>query len=167
MINYLKGTITDISKNFIILENSGIGYIIYTANFFVLNENAKIYIYHHKTEITEEYYGFKTKEQLDLFKQLIKLKGIGCKIAINLTGVDPTQIYNADINTLQNYSKIGYKTAELIMKSIKCENTNNDLIEVLATIGYKKTDIINVIPKLKSKDVDLQIKESILLLERN
>lgn len=166
MINYIKGKVIDISNNYVILENSGIGYLIYTANFFSLNEDVLIYIYHHKTENNDELYGFKSLEQKKLFEELIKLKGIGCKIAINLTGVDPQIIYTSDIKNLQKYPKIGYKTAELIQSKIKNKSLNNDLIEALLSIGYKNSEITNVIPYIETKNIDLQIKEAILLLER-
>ena len=59
MIEYIKGKITDISCDKLIIECSGIGYIVNTTSFFEKGKDETIYIYTKKTEFEEELYVFK------------------------------------------------------------------------------------------------------------
>ena len=77
MYSYIKGIVTEIESNYIVIDNNGIGYLVYTANpySFNIDENYKIYIYQNVKEDELSLYGFKTKEEKDLFLKLIEVKG--------------------------------------------------------------------------------------------
>jgi Holliday junction DNA helicase RuvA len=82
MIGYLKGKIIQINeKEILILTESGVGYkaIINELAFAKLSEEkeAEIFIYHHKTENSENLFGFLNSEEEMIFKELIKISGIG------------------------------------------------------------------------------------------
>ena len=75
MYGYIRGDIKEINSNYIILDNNGIGYQIYVPNpySYQLNKNYIVYIY---TKVAEEeytLYGFRDKEQKELF---LKLKSL-------------------------------------------------------------------------------------------
>ena len=84
MIEFIKGTVEEIESNYIGLNNHDIGYLIYTANpySYELNKEYKIYIYEQVREDEISLYGFKTKEERNLFLKLISVKGLGCKMAL-------------------------------------------------------------------------------------
>ena len=65
MYEYMKGTVTDIESDYIVLENNQIGYLIYTANpySFNLNTEYKVYLYQQIKEDENTLYGFKNKEE--------------------------------------------------------------------------------------------------------
>ena len=115
MITYIIGVVNFIDKEKIILENNGIGYMINCINKYKLNETIKIYIYHHKTEFSDEYYGFNKYENLQLFKDLMNIKGIGCKfsfyISSNNVNAVKMAIKNKDIEYLSSIPHIGEKMA--------------------------------------------------------
>ena len=69
MYNYIIGTVTDIIFNAIVLENNKIGYLIYTPNPFAFEENKeyKVYLYQLINEDEHTFFGFKTKEEKELF----------------------------------------------------------------------------------------------------
>ena len=73
MYAYIKGIITIIEANYIVIENNGIGYLVYVANpySFELETEYKIYIYEQVREDEHTLYGFKEKEEKDLFLRLI------------------------------------------------------------------------------------------------
>ena len=84
MYGYIKGTVKEIESNYIILDNNGIGYLIYTPNpySFNIDEEYIVYIYQNVKEDEISLYGFKLKEEKDLFLKLIEVKGLGCKMAL-------------------------------------------------------------------------------------
>ena len=84
MYEYIKGKVTDIQSGYIVLENNGIGYLIYTANpySFNIDEEYKLYVYQYIREDENTLYGFKSYEEKDLFLRLTSVKGLGCKMAI-------------------------------------------------------------------------------------
>ena len=85
MIDYIKGTIVDLSPAELILENNGIGYriLISLQTFQALQEkkDAKVFIFHYLREDAELYYGFATKDERELFELLISVSGIGVNSA--------------------------------------------------------------------------------------
>lgn len=174
MITYIIGKVNFIDKDIIIIENNKIGYLINYTNKIALHSTVKLYIYHYKTEYISEYYGFIKYENLQLFKDLINIKGIGCKFSFLLASNDALiikqAIINKDLEYLTSLPKIGMKIAEKIINSYRPKmKTNNDLINTLQTLGYKKNDIYNILEKInQNNDLNTQIKEALkLLTERN
>ena len=83
MYGYIKGKITEIENNYVIIENNGVGYIVYVANPYSYQEGEyTIYLYHYIREDENSLYGFKSKEEKELFLKLISVKGLGCKMAL-------------------------------------------------------------------------------------
>ena len=134
------------------------------------NETIKIYIYHHKTEFSDEYYGFNKYENLQLFKDLMNIKGIGCKfsfyISSNNVNAVKMAIKNKDIEYLSSIPHIGEKMALKIISAYKLKKIDNiDLIETLLTLGYLKKDIYEILDKIDPNDnLNEQIKQSLKIL---
>ena len=72
MYDYIIGKITYIKNNSIVVDNSGIGYLVYVSNpySFEINNEYKVFIYQHITEDENTLYGFKSIEEKDLFLKL-------------------------------------------------------------------------------------------------
>lgn len=183
MYSYIKGRIVDIESNYIVLENSNIGYLIYTANpySFELNHDTIIYLYQYVREDEISLYGFKTKEEKSMFLKLIEVKGLGCKMALPMLAngaVDGiiSAIENENINYLKKFPKIGDKVArqiildlkgKLVSNNITIVENNDELIEALKALGYKPVDIKKVLTNIPKNDtIENQIKEALKLLMR-
>ncbi|MEG2609779.1 MAG: Holliday junction branch migration protein RuvA [Bacilli bacterium] len=170
MYEYINGLIKYIGNNKIVVEACGVGYLIYATSFFKDNEIDTVYVYHHQTELENIFYGFKSREDKEFFIELIKIKGLGRKLAIQIfkndTNITKRAIANKDINYFLQFPKIGLKVASLIVNNYKCPlDTNNELIETLLSLGYKKNDIYSVITKINiDSPLENQIKESLSLL---
>ena len=181
MYAYIEGVIKDIESTYIVLENNGIGYLVNVASpySFNIDEKIKVYIYQHVREDENTLYGFKTKEEKELFLKLINVKGLGPKMALPLlaTGsIDGIKdaIERENILYLKKFPKIGEKVARQIILDLKgklVENktvnvkTNDELMEALKGLGYKAQDINKVIPSIKADDpIEVQIKEALKLL---
>lgn len=181
MYSYIKGVITIIEPGYVVIENNGIGYMIFVANpySYKINEEALIYLYQQIREEENTLYGFKNKEDKDLFLKLISVKGLGCKMALPmLSGDNKDSIHDAiesgNVNYLKKFPKIGDKVARQIILDLKGkleidvkEDKKNltELTETLKSLGYKPADIKRVVAMIDPSDsLELQVKEALKLL---
>lgn len=182
MYEYIKGKIVYQESNYITLDNNGIGYLIYVPNpySFELEKEYKIFIYQNVREDEISLYGFKSKEEKDLFLKLINVKGLGCKMALpmlatgSISGIVDA-IDRENILYLKKFPKIGDKVARQIILDLKgklnttIKDTNgkdyDELIEVLKGLGYKQSDINKILPSIKiDLNIEEQIKEALKLM---
>jgi len=128
MIAYIKGKLTHIQDDAVIVDVSGIGYEIICGNPYAfqlsLNENVFIHTYHHVREDTQSLYGFKTEDEKYLFTKLISVSGIGPKSGIAILGsVDVSEFVSAvereDEKYLTQFPGVGKKTARQIILDLK------------------------------------------------
>ena len=182
MYNYIKGKIVETSSNYIVLENNNIGYQIYTGNPFEFQENEEytVYVYQKISEDDNSLYGFKTREQKELFLRLIDVKGLGCKMALPMIALGSVSgiidaIDRENILYLKKFPKIGDKVARQIILDLKGKlnmestdkesDTTNELIEVLTSLGYKSVDIKRIIPQIDlSQGLEDQVKSALKLM---
>lgn len=183
MYAYIKGNVTEIGNNYIVVDNQGIGYLIYTANpySFHVGEMYTVYVYQHIREDENTLYGFQTLEDKELFLRLIDVKGLGCKMALPMFATGSKDgiidaIERENVLYLKKFPKIGDKVARQIIldlkgKLISAENTsvtsasNQELIEVLKGLGYKQADITKILPKIDAtKSIEDQIKDALKLM---
>lgn len=181
MYGYIKGKVTDIENNYIIIENNGIGYIVYVANPYSYNIGEyTVYVYHYIREDENSLYGFESKEEKELFLKLISVKGLGCKMALPMFATGSIEgiidaIERENVLYLKKFPKIGDKLARQIILDLKGKlvsdnnsivNTKDftELIEVLKGFGYKPGDINKILPNIQSDKVEEQVKEALKLM---
>ena len=181
MYAYIKGFIKEIESDYIVVDNNGVGYLIYTASpySFELDKEYTVYLYQHVREDEITLYGFKSLDEKKLFLRLTSVKGLGCKMALPMLALgSPEGIIDAiereNILYLKKFPKIGDKVARQIILDLKGKLTksdegalqlNDELVEALRSLGYKAADINKVIKKVDSSlDIENQIKEALKLL---
>ncbi|MBQ9181305.1 MAG: Holliday junction branch migration protein RuvA [Bacilli bacterium] len=181
MYEYIEGNISLIESNYIVIDSNGIGYIIYTPNSYSFNigEKYRVYTFQYVREDEISLYGFKTKDERDLFLKLINVKGLGCKMALPMFatgGVDGIvdAIERENVLYLKKFPKIGDKVARQIILDLKGKlvssndtkiEENDELIEALKALGYKAVDIKKILPSIdKNLSIENQIKEALRLL---
>lgn len=179
MYGYIKGKIKEVETNHIILENNNIGYLIYTSNpySFNIDDEYKVYIYQYVREDEITLYGFKEKQEKELFLKLIGVKGLGCKMALPILALGSIDgitdaIERENILYLKKFPKIGDKVARQIILDLKGKlatptvqtNNNNELIETLKSLGYKQNDINKILPNIKEEKLENQVKEALKLM---
>ena len=183
MYSYFIGTVTDNSSNNITLECNKIGYLIYVPNPFSykIGDEYKVYVYNKISEDESSLYGFKNKEEYELFLKLISVKGLGPKLALpilatgSIAGIIDA-IDRENILYLTKFPKIGEKLARQIILDLKgkihietneeiVEDTTEDLIDTLVALGYKTSEIKKVVGQVdKSSTLEEQVKEALKLL---
>ncbi|MBO5561051.1 MAG: Holliday junction branch migration protein RuvA [Firmicutes bacterium] len=136
MISYISGILKYKGENFVIIENSGIGFRIFvspeTVGRLPAAENAaKLYTHMNVKEDDLSLFGFLTMEELNMFDRLITVKGVGPKGATALlASLTPAQISLAiisdDVKTLSSGQGIGKKTAQQIILDLKDKTQTMD-----------------------------------------
>ena len=183
MINYIKGVVTIIEANYIVIECNNIGYTVYVANpySFELDKETTVYTYNHVKEDEYSLYGFKTIEEKSLFLKLINVKGLGPRMAMPMFATGSVNgiidaIDRENILYLTKFPKIGDKLAKQIVLDLKgkikndgigsSDSSNTDeLIEVLLSLGYKQVDIKRILKDIDdSKTIEEQVKDALKLL---
>jgi Holliday junction DNA helicase RuvA len=128
MYSYIKGIIKSSSENHMVIENNGIGYSINTSMNTVrnskLNEEGTVHTYLYVREDIISIYGFATVQELELFRNLIKISGVGPKAGLSILSLADANtlkysIFNGDYKFISKASGIGKKTAEKIIIELK------------------------------------------------
>jgi Holliday junction DNA helicase RuvA len=185
MYDYIKGTVTYIKNNAIVLDNNGIGFLINVSNPYSFNigEEYKIYVYQQIKEDDNSLFGFKTIEEKEFFLKLISVKGLGCKMALPILAVGSIEgimdaIERENILYLKKFPKIGDKLAKQIVLDLKGKlefigvgitdevvEVENELKEVLIGLGYKEKELKPVLARVDtSLPIEGQVKDALKLL---
>lgn len=137
MYAYFKGTVEEILEDQIVLECHDIGYNIFVPSGVFsyisgIGAQIKLYTYTSVKEDAFMLYGFATKEELRLFKQLITVNGIGPKGALAILSsfsVDTLRfaIMAGDVKTISKAPGIGKKTAERLILDLKDKMSDIDV----------------------------------------
>ncbi len=181
MYNYISGEVASIEMNGIVIDNHGIGYFIYVANpyYYKVGEKYTIYVYNHIREDENSLFGFTSLEEKNLFLKLINVKGLGPRTTLPMFASSVDALLDAiareNLIYLTKFPKIGDKVARQIILDLKGKLVQNnelftndgytELIGVLESLGYKKNDIKNVLPKVDpGNPVEEQVKDALKLL---
>jgi len=173
MIAYLKGKVLNKTEKDIILNTGNIGYSVRlskpTLEKIKETTELELFIHSHIREDAFDLYGFTKHEELDFFKLLITINGIGPKIALEILTlpIDKTKLAIAedDSNYISRIPGIGSKKAKRIIlelkgkiditslthriqKNIENENVDDEAIEALTKLGYQRHEIKNRLRKL-------------------
>jgi holliday junction DNA helicase RuvA len=195
MYEYIKGTYSGMNKDYIVVENNGIGYKIYTSGSTLaqtpkVDEEIKLYLQQIVREDFIGLYGFLTTEELNMFKLLLTINGVGAKAALSLLSISNVNnlkyaILSNDEKTIIRAPGIGKKMAQRIILELKDkikpdelvavggeeilaqENTENisEALEALIALGYTEKEAQKVLDSVNKNDsLENIIKSSLRLL---
>lgn len=160
MISYIKGEITNLGHDYIVVENNNIGYKVYMAKRDIesinINESHKIYTEFIVKEDGIYLYGFMDNKDLDMFLLLTSVSSVGPKAGLSiLSTLDNSQIKKAiatnDIKIITSAPGIGKKTASRIILDL----SDKVDIESLILEDDSKTQV-NTSKKSKNFDFALE-----------
>lgn len=146
MIAYLKGTVLQKVTKGIVINTGSIGYLVnITSNLWdtlSIEDEIELFISTRVREDDISLYGFKKSNEIDFFKQLINVNGIGAKMAMEILSSDQNKvkkaIVNGDIAFLCTISGIGKKTAERIIIELKSAIDLNNISDLSTTTSNKE-----------------------------
>ncbi|MDX1593852.1 MAG: Holliday junction branch migration protein RuvA [Gammaproteobacteria bacterium] len=168
MIGRLRGTLLHKQPPMLLIEVGGVGYDVEAplSTFSVLpavNREAVIHTHLAVREDAQVLYGFATLAERDLFRDLIKVSGIGAKLALTiLSGTDADELARCvrddDVAALTRLPGIGRKTAQRLLVELRDrlpggeitglagdgkarpQSPENDAREALISLGFKPDD---------------------------
>lgn len=196
MVSYIKGELTEILEDTIVLENNGIGYNIRVPASLLssvphMGETFKVYTYLHVREDAISLFGFLTRDDLNIFKLLINVSGIGPKGALAiLSTITPDDLRFAvlsdDVKLISSAPGIGAKTAQKLIIELKDklklsevfetalansqqaqqqagigQAARNEAVEALVALGYGNSEALKAVRQIE----DPENKDSETLLK--
>lgn len=129
MISYIKGPLTEKFEDSVIVEAGGIGYRIFVPSSVLselpkLGETVRIYTYFSVREDSVSLYGFLSRQDMEMFRQLIGVNGVGPKSALGiLSALKPDvlrlAVISGDVKAISKAPGVGSKTAQRIILDLK------------------------------------------------
>ena len=188
MLHYIKGTLAIKMASEIVVEAGGLGYEI------TVPANSSVYLAHEGDQVTVytammvreddvSLYGFGDKNELDTFRKLITVSGVGAKAAIAILSAMPLhEVHQAivleDAKSLTRANGIGKKTAERIVlelkdkfgsietaaipqgvevKAVSAESdARTEAVNALIALGYTKGEAVNVLATVQETDLTVE-----------
>lgn len=138
MIAYIIGEATEIGENQIVLEQNCMGYNIFVpttvTNTVRSGETIKVYTYLNVKEDAIQLFGFLTRDDLNIFKLLLGVNGIGPKAALGvLSALTADELRFAvladDAQTIAKAPGVGKKTAQKLILELKDKLNLEDVFE--------------------------------------
>lgn len=190
MIRQLTGTISDVGTNYVVLDVSGVGYLIHTNTpaHYLTDATARFYTYLAVRDNALDLYGFADRDTLEIFELLIELPKIGPKSALQiLTAADiqllKEAVRNDDPAYLSKLSGIGKKSAEKIVAGLKDkfetrgydqlpttksgayeQGHTADTIDALIALGYPALDARRIVIEITTADPSLSSSAEVIKL---
>lgn len=154
MISYIKGILAEKMEDSVVVEARGVGYRIYVpisvlADLPAAGENVKIYTYFSVREDGVSLFGFLSRQDLEMFKQLIGVNGVGPKSALGiLSALKPDvlrmAVISGDAKTLSKAPGVGNKTAQRIILDLKDKVKAEEILSGVSGMEDIRTEISGV-----------------------
>lgn len=184
MISSIKGEVKDKDENSLVIEIGGIGFKVFTPKNVCTASNSgdpvNLFTFLVVREDNLALYGFETKEESELFQNLIKVNGIGPRIALAiLSTLSVEKIYQAIVEEkpqlFDQVSGIGSKTSQKLVLMLRDKykdfnqfafspekrDINTDLLDALTGLGYSVIEsqtAIQTLPKDAPEDLGEQLR---------
>ena len=178
MIAFVKGTLAEVKENIAVIENNGIGFNVYitgrdAGQLVRTGMEVLLHTYMDVREDAIQLFGFLSKDDLETFRLLLKVNGIGPKAALGvLTAISAVDLRFAvladDIRAISAAPGIGKKTAQKLVLELKdkfsledafkqklAENTDivpaapndnqGEAVQALVALGYAGSDALKAV----------------------
>ena len=179
MIGSLRGQLTRKHPPHLVLECAGVGYEIETpmSTFFDLPDvGSDLFLYTHLQvrEDAQTLFGFSTEQEKALFRMLLKVNGVGAKMALGiLSGMGVTDFQRCvqfeDTATLVKIPGVGKKTADRLILdlrdkfgkdnvtvfpkgAVKKADAKTEAVDALVSLGYKPAEVSRLVNDLDTED---------------
>ena len=191
MISYIRGELVAVEKEKVIIDVGGVGYGIFMPESAMgllpqMGNEVKLYTYLNVREDAMQLFGFLTRDDLEIFKLLIGVSGIGPKgglsILSKLTADDLRfAIMSGDSNAISAAPGTGKKTAEKVIielkdkldieqilnpsdsetkSAIKMDSSANEVqseaVQALVALGYGSTESLKAVNKVNSENMTVE-----------
>jgi holliday junction DNA helicase RuvA len=183
MLGFIRGKVIRSERKKVLVENQGIGYWVGVSSNTVVKltgmQEIELYLHHHVREDDESLYGFMSGEDQSFFEGLIKISGIGPKVALSIMDAGNlneirSAIQASDINFFTNIPGIGKKNATKVVLELKDKvsqgtfediDSRSDLYKGLESLGYSRPEIRGVISKIDgTQKLEDQLRQALRVI---
>ncbi len=164
MIKILNGRIIESLGSSVVIDVSGFGLhvrVLTTEMISEVGNKETLYTNMIITENNISIYGFKEKPKCEIFEKLIKIKGIGPSIAINIL-TEISDLQHIDSQNLLKIRGVGSKLADTILNEFGNRNAATVSIKEFVKLGFKKEDVLKVVNELGISSSDSDYSKKIL-----
>ncbi len=186
MIEYISGSIAELTPTYVIVDNHGIGYEmnISLTTFSELENKKEVRLLAHEVirEDAHVLFGFATARERALFRLLIGVSGVGANTArMLLSSASPAElemvITSGDVKRLKAVKGVGAKTAErvivdlrdkikpagdtLVLEQTPASEAFDEALAALTMLGFAKPQSQKVLTKLFADDPSLKVEKAI------
>jgi Holliday junction DNA helicase RuvA len=181
MYEYITGKYTGMNRDYIVVENSGIGYKVFTSGSTMsqlpqAGEEVRVFLQQIVREDFLGLYGFLTREELEMFNLLLTINGVGAKAALSLLSICSVTnlkyaIATKDEKTIMRAPGIGKKMAQRVILELQdkvergaaesaaaAEGTDasaaaaREALDALLALGYSEKEASNALKEVDQKD---------------
>lgn len=182
MLAYIKGTVTEIGVDEIVVETGGVGFSIATSTLtsgkLSKNQEVKIYTHLHVREDDMRLFGFLSGEERSVFLKLINVSGIGPKNALSILSclsVDELRmaVLSDDYKAIAKANGVGPKTAQRLVIELRdkfhledalhgyeedtefglpSEDVISEAAMALSSLGYSNVEALRAIKRVKDSE---------------
>ncbi len=189
MIGSLRGPVTHLGHDFVLVELGGVGYRVMAGPALLarlrVGSEAHVFTHHLVREDAQALYGFGAPEELAFFELLMTVSGVGPRLALAITAAHPVTrlqiaIISDDADLLTSVSGVGRKTALRIILELKEKihaagvaagggsTAESDVVAALESLGYTQSEARRAAASVAGGDaaLDLRIKSALQELAR-
>ncbi|MAG11445.1 MAG: Holliday junction branch migration protein RuvA [Parcubacteria group bacterium] len=183
MIGHVRGVVSRCTETGVVVDVSGVGYVISTigGHRYSVDDEVFFYTHSHIVEQAFDLYGFETTDQLWLFRLLLSISGVGPKMALNILNLGSAKeitdaIAAGDVAYLTAVSGVGKRTAERVVVELRDKvggiDANSaspvgqrlsDVVDALISMGYSSAQAREVVRHLDhaEKNVEDLIRDAL------
>lgn len=189
MIAYLNGILAEIEEENIVIEVNGIGYNVripagMAGRLPQIGEVVKLYTYTSVREDAIGLYGFLSRDDLNMYRQLITVSGIGPKGGLSVLSAMSADelrmaVISQDAKAIAKAPGVGTKTAQRIILELKdkisLEDTammrvpqgsmltgksqaQTEAVEALTALGYSPSEALRAVKTVLQETPDLDVE---------
>jgi len=190
MIGSLRGPVTHIGLDYVVIEIGGVGYRVYVSAAQLVRlrpeREAHFFIHHLVREDQQALFGFGSAEELAFFELLMTVSGVGPRLALAITAAHPVTklqigIVTDDVDLLTSVSGVGRKTAQRIILELKEKihaagiaaapggPADSDVVAALESLGYTASEARRAAGAVAGTEggLDARIRAALQELARN
>ena len=199
MITFLRGDVVSVSENRLVLEVNQVGYQIFisgrdAADMPPIGESVVIHTYLSVREDAMQLFGFLSEDDLEVYKLLLNVNGIGPKAGLGILSVLSADdlrfaVLSDDVKTIEKAPGIGTKTAQKLILELKdklsleeafekklekavgvqseSEDNRNQAVQALVALGYTSSEALRAVKKVavtENMDTEAILKQSLKMV---
>lgn len=190
MITFLRGEVVSVSENRLVLDVNQVGYQIFisgrdAADMPSVGESVTIHTYLSVREDAMQLFGFLSEDDLEVYKLLLNVNGIGPKAGLGILSVLSADdlrfaVLSDDVKTIAKAPGIGNKTAQKLILELKDklsleeafekklekrkgsqsenEDSRNQAVQALVALGYTNSEALRAVKKVEiTEDMDTEV----------